>query len=219
MNSVFSRREALIAGASLLAATTWTGSGLVLAQQTDETVIGTVTRIQSNGVAMQNAFPRILEKGSEIMLGDVISTSKGARLEFTTLDGGIVTLGESTIFIVMEYVMSQSGGNIVMQLMEGAFLATSGTMNKLADNTFNVETPFATIGIRGTTVWGGTLSDTFEVALIDGMGVTVDTYGGRVELDKVGQGTKIPNRKTPPSNPTVWGETKIDKAKATVTFN
>lgn len=219
MNNLVNRRDAIITGAALAVGSTLLGANDAKAQQTDDTVIGTVTRIQSNAVAMQNAFPRVLEHGSDVLLGDVISTGGDARLEFTTLDGGVVTLGESTLFIVMEYVMSETSGNIVMRLMEGAFLATSGTMNKIAGNAFVIEGELATIGIRGTTIWGGTLTDTFEVALIDGKGVYVETNAGRVDLDTVGQGTKIPSRTKSPSPPVSWAASKINQAKATVSFN
>jgi len=63
-------------------------------------VVGKVSRIQNAAVAMQDAIPRSLSPGSEVYLGDVISTGKGARLEILMTDGGEVTLGEKTHFVV-----------------------------------------------------------------------------------------------------------------------
>ena len=118
----------------------------------DDEIIGKVVRLQAAAVAMQNAMPRILEVGSEILLGDVISTGPDARILIELSDGGELTLGEKTIFVVLEYVMSMDSNNAVMQLLEGAFLATSGKLMQQADASFEINTPTATIGIRGTTV-------------------------------------------------------------------
>lgn len=189
------------------------------AQQTADSIVGTVSRIQASAVAMQDAFPRILAEGDSILLGDVISTSAGARVTVTMEDGAELTLGESTIFVVQEYLMEQGGNNAVMRLLKGAFVATSGALMEQADATFTIETELATIGIRGTTFWGGSLDDDFSVLLLGGKGVFVETGTGRVELTEVGQGTSVNNESTSPSAPKAWGKTKIDRAKSTVSYD
>ena len=136
---------------------------VISAEGTD--VVGKVSRIQKSAVAMQDALPRILETDSDIQLGDVISTGKGARVEIVMTDGTELTLGERTHFVVQEFIMEQSGNNAVMRLLEGAFKVTSGKIMETADASLVVQTNTATIGIRGTTFWGGSLDGDFEVAL------------------------------------------------------
>lgn len=182
-------------------------------------VIGTVSRIQKSAVAMQDALPRILKAGSDIQLGDVISTGKGARVEIIMSDGAKLTLGERTHFVVQEYVISQGGNNAVMRLLEGAFKVTSGKLMQSADASFVVNTNTATIGIRGTTFWGGSLDGDFEVSLLAGKGVYVETKAGRVNLSSIDEGTKITSANLSPSKPKKWGQKKVDRAAATVTFN
>lgn len=213
------RRDILRAGASLLAISAWGKPGRAFAQQTGDSVVGTVTRLQKSAVAMQDAFPRILTEGDPILLGDVISTSVGARLQLTMMDGGELTLGESTIFVVLEYIMGQNSGNAVMRLLEGAFVATSGSIMKQADAGFVIETDVATIGIRGTTVWGGSINDAFSVLMLEGKGVFVRTDAGQVELTEAGAGTTIVDKSTSPTQPKAWGEVKISLAKSTVAFD
>jgi len=219
MSKSIGRRDALKISASLLAISASFRAGRAIAQQTGDAVVGTVARLQASAVAMQNAFPRILAEGDQILLGDVISTSIGARLQLTMTDGAELTLGEGTIFVVLEYVTAQTGNNAVMRLLEGAFVATSGSMMKQADASFIVETELATIGIRGTTFWGGPLDDKFSVLLLDGKGVYVETGAGRVELSNVGAGTAVLGSSIAPTAPKAWGEEKIARAKSTVTFD
>jgi hypothetical protein len=182
-------------------------------------VIGKVTKIQKTVYAMQDALPRKLELNSDVLLGDVISTGKGARIELVLNDGAEVTLGERTHFVMQEFIMTNSDNNAVMRLLEGAFKVTSGNLMKVADASMVIETNVATIGIRGTTFWGGTLDGEFEVALLDGKGVYVETRAGRVDLSKIGDGTLISAADSAPSKPKSWPQKKVDRAVATVTFD
>lgn len=191
-------------------------TGPVRAQ--DDLVNGVVTRLQGNAVAMQDALPRTLKVGDKILNDDVISTGKGARLELRMIDDGVITLGERTVFVVIDYILDGNAPNGTVRLLQGAFKAVSGNLVKMANASFVVETELATIGIRGTTFWGGTLDDTFDVALLDGKSITIETKGGRVEITTPGEGTSIRAANEAPSPPKAWPEAKIDRAVATVTF-
>ncbi len=192
-------------------------TGLYAAEATD--IVGKVSRIQKSAIALQDALPRVLSEGSEIQLGDIISTGRGSRIEIVMSDGAELTLGERTHFVVQEYIVDQGGNNAVLRLLEGAFKVTSGKLMQTADASFLVHTDTATIGIRGTTFWGGSLDGEFEVALLDGKGVYVETKGGRVDLSVKGDGTLIKNATVAPTPPKAWQQKKVDRALATVTFN
>lgn len=184
----------------------------------DDDPAGKVTRIQGAGMAMQNALPRPLKVGDTVLVGDVLSTGKAARLEVTMVDGTVLTLGEKAVLVVSEYVMD-AAPNAALRLLQGAFSAATGKITQTADASFLVNTEVATIGVRGTTFWGGMLDDEFQVAMLDGKGVYVETRAGRVELTNAGEGTAIESADAAPSAPKVWGEDKTARAVATVTFN
>ena len=182
-----------------------------------EDAAGTVTRLKGSAVAMQDAVPRPLKVGDKVRKGDVISTGKGARLEMRMLDDAVMTLGEKTIFIVIDYVIGGNEPNAALRLLQGTCSAVSGKMMKTAAK-FTVETEVATIGIRGTTFRGGMLDGVFEVALLDGKEVFIENKAGRVVIDKVGDGTAIRAADTAPAPPKKWGSVKLGRAIATVAF-
>lgn len=188
------------------------------AAQAPDQVVGTVARIEGRAVAIQDALPRALDLGSPVQAGDIVSTGKDSRVELKMNDGGSLTLGARTQFIVQEYVVGQQGNNAVMRLLEGAFLATSGRIMETADASFVVETEAATIGIRGTTVWGGPIDGAFEVALLEGTAITVETKAGRVEMTTPGEGTRVEGADVPPAAPVIWPDDKVQRALATVAF-
>ena len=183
-----------------------------------EDVAGTVTRIKGSAVAMQDALPRPLKVGDRILRGDVISTSTGARLEMKMLDEAVMTLGEKTIFVVIDYIAGGAEPNAAMRLLQWSFSAVSGDMMKIAGARFTVDTETATIGIRGATFWGGTLDGVFEVALLDGKELIVENKAGRVVIDRVGEGTTIGAADVAPTPPKAWSQGKLDRAVATVAF-
>ncbi len=184
----------------------------------DDDVAGTVVRLQGSAVAMQDAVPRPLKVGAKVLRGDVISTGKASRLEMKMLDDAVMTLGDRTVFVVIDYVPKGAEPFATMRILEGAFSAVSGEMMKTASAKFTVETETATIGIRGTTFWGGKLDGEFEVALLDGRQIVVENKAGRVVIDKVGDGTLIRAADSAPTPPSAWPTAKVDRAKATVAF-
>ena len=128
---------------------------LAAAVPTEEDLVnGVVTRLQGNAVAMQDAIPRPLKVGDNILSGDVISTGKDARLEMRMIDDGVITLGERTVFVVIDYILGGETPNAAVRLLQGAFKTVSGELVQMANARFVVETELATIGIRGTTFWG-----------------------------------------------------------------
>lgn len=190
----------------------------VSAVAAEDDVAGTVTKLQGSAVAMQDAVPRPLKVGDKILRGDVISTGRDARLEMKMLDDAVMTLGARTVFVVIDYVAQGAEPNAAMRLLEGAFNAVSGKMMKTADARFVIETETATIGIRGTTFWGGKLDGVFEVALLEGKEIVVENKAGRVVITKVGDGTSVAAADKPPTPPKTWAAAKIDRALSTVAF-
>ena len=79
-----------------------------------------------------------------------------------------------------------------------------------------INTPVGTLGVRGTTVWGGAIDGGYGVLVLDGE-VTVETAGGRVTLQK-GQATMIYDRSGAPDFPHIWPKAKIDEAVRTISF-
>ena len=118
---------------------------------------GIVERMQGNALAVNEAVPRVLAAGDPVHVGDVLSTGPAYRLEIRMSDDGIFVLGETAAFVIVDYTFGQAGeNNRLLRVIQGAFVATSGALGpQVAETRMRVQTQAATIGIRGTTVWGG----------------------------------------------------------------
>ncbi|MBT4588201.1 MAG: FecR domain-containing protein [Rhodospirillaceae bacterium] len=183
------------------------------ASETDE-VVGSVSKLQGSAIAMQDAVPRILKVAAPIMMGDVISTGKDSRVELKMIDEAQFNLGARTNFVVEEYFLMADRSNAAIRLLSGAVGIVSGKIASLDSKPFVLRTATATIGVRGTTFWGGEIDGSLQFALIKGKGITVANKAGSVEITGVGQGTNVPNEAIAPTTPKKWGQGKLDRAAA-----
>src|SRR5512135_3237974 len=110
-------------------------------------VIGNVEAIGTTGTRHP------LTKGAEINAGEAISTAAGARAQVRFVDGGYVSLQPNTLFRVDEfnYQNKTDGGEKgFFSLLKGGLRAITGAIGHVNKQTYQVKTPAATVGIRGT---------------------------------------------------------------------
>ena len=190
--------------------------------QADQAVaiaIAHVTRIQHEALVRRDGKSSLLQDKMALYIDDTVSTVGESRLEVTFIDGTTLTLGEEASITLDSFVYApeQAGNRLAVSVVQGAFLFVSGQMGKQAERDMSVSTAFATIGIRGTTFWGGPLDNPLDVLLVDGK-VEVQTPGGAVVLDQPGKGTTVKAPRQKPTPPTSWPEDKRARAFAMVAF-
>lgn len=139
-----------------------------------------------------------------------------AVLQFN--DNTTITVGKDSEFVVESWKQRRFFSNeALFSLVKGAFRAVSGSMTERRHR-FEVKTPVATIGVRGTEFWGGMTfaPNTLDVIMLNGKGVYIENEAGKTELKKVGTGTTVWSGKAPTS-PAPWAEEKMKKAVSTIT--
>ena len=107
--------------------------------------------------------------GIEIFPGDGLRTGKGARLLIALSEGSIVRLGENATFEVNK--AERKGGifNAALSVVEGAFRFSTRALSKAQPRNIKISVARnATIGIRGTDLWGRGRDDKDIVCLIEG---------------------------------------------------
>lgn len=96
---------------------------------------------------------RRLRRGDVIYEGDLIETADRARIRMSFTDGGTYVLRDQTTFEIDEYSFSgQEDGTeqASFSLLQGALEALSGLIGRNNNQNFRLDTPLATIGLRGT---------------------------------------------------------------------
>ncbi|EKV32132.1 hypothetical protein C882_3196 [Caenispirillum salinarum AK4] len=176
--------------------------------------VGIVTRVAREARAERAQQAMALKPSDPVANEDRLTTGPGGRLQVALLDEGTLLLGENAELVVDDLVLGEDETALEMYV-DGAFRLISGALRH-AEGT-RIVTPVATIGIRGTDVWGGVIDGAFSVFLVEGE-VSVTTDAGTVILDTPGTGTTVPAADAPPTEPVEWADAKVRRAVATVTF-
>ncbi len=209
------RRRSFLTLAQVALAAPWL---MAAAGTGDEEEVGEVTDLVGNAIALKDAMPRVLKVGAKIQLGDVISTAKESRIALKMVDDAEFNLGERSNFVVEEYFLKSGGkdGGAGVRLLEGAVRAVSGKIAQLDNHPFELRTPVATIGVRGTEFWGGLLDGVHQFALLSGPGtsITVTNKSGTTVIDRTNEGVEVRSNEAKLEAPHSWASDKLARASA-----
>lgn len=109
-------------------------------------VAGQVTAAGSDGAI------RPLGKDDPVFSGDIISTGPNSRARIVFSDNGVIFLRPSTRFVIKSYQHKGSAekDESEFSLVRGGFRSVTGAIGHSNPKNYRVDTPVATIGIRGT---------------------------------------------------------------------
>lgn len=96
---------------------------------------------------------RILTKGALVNQGDTISTGQDARAQIRFSDGALVALQPRSQFRVDDYRYDAKANGTekgIFSLLRGGMRTITGLIGRLNRDSYKINTPVATIGIRGT---------------------------------------------------------------------
>lgn len=137
-----------------------------------------------------------LAAGMELDSGDVVRTGPGARAYLMLAEGSRVKLGESARFgLHTRSLQPEKTFRGALDVVAGAFRFTTAKLKKAMPREVAIRVGTATIGIRGTDVWGKTDKDGDLVALLE----------GRIEIARAGQTTEMSQAMTYYDAPTGKG--------------
>ena len=93
---------------------------------------------------------RELKKGGEVFEGDTIRTPEKSYTVIRFSDGGKVTVRPGTVLVIDEYAYGGDNDGAALKLVKGGLRALTGAIAKQNPDAYRVNTPVATLGVRGT---------------------------------------------------------------------
>ena len=111
-----------------------------------QTIEGTATARHADGTTTT------LTQGAPVFAGDVVQTADGAKLGIVFVDKTTFALGADSRIVLdsMIYNPTTHEGSAAFSLLHGTFVAVTGEIGKLHHEAVQINTPVASIGIRGT---------------------------------------------------------------------
>jgi len=93
---------------------------------------------------------RVLAKGAPIKEGDIINTAKKSFAVIRMLDNTKLTLKPGTTIALGKFSVEKGKEEACINLVKGGLRTVTGLIGKRKPESFQVDTPIASIGIRGT---------------------------------------------------------------------
>jgi hypothetical protein len=120
------------------------------------TATGSVTIEHANAVVVQANIPASsgvgqTKVGDPVFKGDVVQTGADGKVGITFTDGTAFNLSSNARMVLNEFVYDPNGksNSTLISLSKGTFTFIAGKVAKTGD--MKIDTPVATMGIRGTT--------------------------------------------------------------------
>ncbi|MCC2095789.1 MAG: FecR domain-containing protein [Hyphomicrobiales bacterium] len=176
-------------------------------------VAGQVAAIRGAATATSRVQSRTLSRAlqlqDKVFVQDLLATSRQSRLNVKLGAATQLYMGENTRVVIDDQLVKR-GGDI--RLSSGALLFQREAPDPKPGVTIN--SPFALLAVRGTTVFAGPSNGVFGVFVVDGE-VQVRAAGASVVL-KPGEGTNIQRVGARPTAAAAWGKARIEAALASV---
>ena len=185
----------------------------MMGEQQSVANIGNITELNGTGRVVREPLDKTYEASLELNINsyDNVQTSNG-RLGITFLDDSQVRLTEHSELIIDEFIYDPdpSKSKMALQFASGTARFITGKLSTINKENITINTPSATIGIRGTdfTVTVDELGRSLIILLPDDDGlpsgeIVVSTAMGQVILNKPYQATTVSMFEARPTNPVI----------------
>jgi len=119
---------------------------------------GSVTAINGTPTVMRGTATAPLKRGDTVLIGDRIETDATAEVKVLLADDSVLAIGPRSQVTIDELVLEGGARKGRLDVLVGRFkLAIADWLSGSSD--YEVRTPTAIAGVRGTVLWGDTELD------------------------------------------------------------
>ena len=182
--------------------------------------VGEISELRGNGEVLRaDQTDKLLARTSlDILSYDDVRTGNG-RLGITFLDSSVIRLTEHSKIIIDEYIFdpNPSKSKMALKMASGTARFITGALGKIDKENISIETPSASIFIRGTdfTTTVDELGRSLIILLPNPDGTTsgsisVETIAGTEVLNQPFQATMVSVAERPPTRPVVLANLSLN---------
>ena len=123
-----------------------------IAASQDDRPIGLVKSASGEAFILRDGRRMAVLPGSGLVLGDVLSTGDSGAVGVILRDDTVLSLGPSTEIRIEQFAFEPAEQKLgmVLRVTRGLISYVSGRISRISPGSVRIETPVATLGIRGT---------------------------------------------------------------------
>jgi len=113
--------------------------------------VGEVILTRGQVIAVgQNKKSRDLDVGDGVFVGDKIVTGEDGFVRLLMVDDARLDLRCYSIMVIEKYDLQTTRRSSILKLLQGSLRKISGEIGKSKDDVYEMKTPVASVGVRGT---------------------------------------------------------------------
>ncbi|WP_298957589.1 FecR family protein [uncultured Methylobacterium sp.] len=138
------------------------GPGAAVAQQ-----IGATTLVRNDVSRLKQSQRNSLAEGDTVFRDEAVQTGADSLAKIVFLDQTNLSIGPNARIALNQYVYSEErpAGKVALNLLKGTYRFVTGDLDKKA---YEIKTPVATIGVRGTVFDVWTTGTRSVITLVEG---------------------------------------------------
>jgi hypothetical protein len=116
--------------------------------------VGIVKSAAGEVVIMRNNQAIKAETNIKLLEGDLIKTGPNGKVGLVFEDDAVISMGPNTKIVIEKFMFQPAEKKLsfIARILQGTASFLSGQLVKLAPDLVHIETPYATVGMRGTHV-------------------------------------------------------------------
>ena len=113
--------------------------------------VGVVVDMSGSVIAVdKRKVSRKLAKGYPVYLGDKVVTGETGFVRLKMIDNAILDLRCFSIMVIEDYALNNTSRRSILNLLQGSLKKVTGEIGKMVDDVYELKTPVANVGVRGT---------------------------------------------------------------------
>lgn len=113
--------------------------------------VGTVADSSGNVIAVdKRKISRKLAKGDPVYLGDKVITGEEGSVRLKMIDDAVLDLRCFSIMVIEQYALNSTSRRSILNLLQGSLKKVTGQIGKMTEDVYELKTPVASVGVRGT---------------------------------------------------------------------
>ena len=117
----------------------------------DKRQVGVVVARRGRAIAVgADRISRKLSAGQPVYLGDKLVTGEDGFLRLRMVDNALLDLRCFSIMVIEQYNLKPSNRRSILNLLQGSLRKVSGEIGKWKEDIYELKTPLASVGVRGT---------------------------------------------------------------------
>ncbi len=116
-----------------------------------KTQVGVVVATRGRTVAVgADRITRKLSAGKPVFLGDKLVTGENGFMRLRMVDNALLDLRCFSIMVIEKYSLKPKNRTSILNLLQGSLRKVTGEIGKWAEDVYELKTPVASVGVRGT---------------------------------------------------------------------